>query len=101
MRVWFRTVVVGRPNQQLEQSAPPAVHASTTLVGVHHAQQVAPTRPRAPPPATEQQQPGGGGGRQPEEEEDDGNFRFLGLTVSKDDVATITIALVISYGIRW
>lgn len=32
---------------------------------------------------------------------DDGYFRFLGLKVSKDDLLTITLALAISYGIRW
>ncbi|KAF5842697.1 peptidase S24/S26A/S26B/S26C [Dunaliella salina] len=37
---------------------------------------------------------GGGGG-------DDGFIKFLGLKVSKDDLVTITLALAISYGIRW
>jgi hypothetical protein len=32
---------------------------------------------------------------------DDGYFRFLGLKISKDDLLTITLALAISYGIRW
>lgn len=42
----------------------------------------------------EQQQQQGDGG-------DDGYIRFLGLKVSKDDLLTITLALAISYGIRW
>mgnify|MGYP001810733880 FL=1 len=41
----------------------------------------------------QQQQQGGDG--------DDGYFRFLGLKISKDDLLTITLALAISYGIRW
>lgn len=41
----------------------------------------------------QQQQPGDGG--------DDGYIRFLGLKISKDDLLTITLALAISYGIRW
>jgi hypothetical protein len=40
-----------------------------------------------------QQQQGDGG--------DDGYIRFLGLKISKDDLLTITLALAISYGIRW
>jgi 3-methyladenine DNA glycosylase Mpg len=32
---------------------------------------------------------------------DDGFIKFLGLKISKDDLLTITLALAISYGIRW
>ena len=38
---------------------------------------------------------GGEGGNE------DGFIRFLGLKISKDDLVTITLALAISYGIRW
>jgi signal peptidase I len=31
----------------------------------------------------------------------DGYIKFLGLNISKDDLLTITLALAISYGIRW
>jgi signal peptidase I len=31
----------------------------------------------------------------------DGYFRVFGLKISKDDLITITLAVAISYGIRW
>ena len=40
-------------------------------------------------------------GQQQADGGDDGYFRFLGLKISKDDLLTITLALAISYGIRW
>jgi hypothetical protein len=39
--------------------------------------------------------------QQQQAEGGDGYIRFLGLKISKDDLLTITLALVISYGIRW
>eukprot|EP00882_Tetradesmus_deserticola_P017784 GHRQ01019076.1.p1 GENE.GHRQ01019076.1~~GHRQ01019076.1.p1 ORF type:complete len:233 (+),score=80.62 GHRQ01019076.1:216-914(+) len=39
--------------------------------------------------------------QQQQQQDSDGYFRFLGLRISKDDLLTITLALAISYGIRW
>lgn len=39
-------------------------------------------------------------GASDEQQGEEGYFNFLGLKLSKDDIITITIALVISYGIR-
>ena len=44
---------------------------------------------------------GKGGGAGGATGSSEGHWRFLGLKISKDDVFTITAALVISYGIRW
>jgi hypothetical protein len=51
-------------------------------------------QPQPEQPEQQQQQQADGGG-------DDGYIRFLGLRISKDDLLTITLALAISYGIRW
>lgn len=39
--------------------------------------------------------------QQQQQQDSDGYFKFLGLRISKDDLLTITLALAISYGIRW
>lgn len=52
----------------------------------------------APEPGTSGQGGGGGGDDQSTSKD---YFEFLGLKVSKDDLWTITLAVAISYGIRW
>lgn len=53
-------------------------------------------------PEQQQQQQGQQQRRQQQQEpSSDGYIRFLGLNISKDDLLTITLALAISYGIRW
>eukprot|EP00955_Chlamydomonas_euryale_P048120 353876-Chlamydomonas_euryale.AAC.8 len=44
---------------------------------------------------------GGGGNDRSQEQQQQEYYRFLGLKISKDDLVTITLALAISYGIRW
>jgi hypothetical protein len=39
--------------------------------------------------------------QQQQQQDNDGYIKFLGLRISKDDLLTITLALAISYGIRW
>jgi signal peptidase I len=86
-------------------------HAAAAHTRLHHAAGEAPLRASDAEQQQQlplQQQPDAGEQQQQQQQQssgddggDDGYIRFLGLKISKDDLLTITLALAISYGIRW
>lgn len=97
LKWWHAHRIVHCLHQVSPRTAPALLSGKrqSSIPASHAPPESKPSPPPAAPPA-----PGSGQGAPAAAEEDDGYFRFLGLTLSKEDLWTITIALAVSYAIR-
>eukprot|EP00879_Flechtneria_rotunda_P002964 GHRR01003181.1.p1 GENE.GHRR01003181.1~~GHRR01003181.1.p1 ORF type:complete len:291 (+),score=83.30 GHRR01003181.1:106-978(+) len=90
----------GKPNTRLQGNAVRLVphkqlhmcRANSSNTGADEAPQLRQEHPKQEQQQDQEQQHTSNDGRY---------YRFAGLTINKDDLLTITLALAISYGIRW